>query len=106
MNADAYRAVLGLLRRLECARIYHSLRQSRDDAVMIEVVVPGERWEIELVDYGDQFHWEVERFRSDGAIKDESAIEDLFATFSEPIDESADNPENHAETLRGPSGAG
>jgi hypothetical protein len=73
---------------------------------MIEVVVPGERWEIELVDYGDEFHWEVERFRSNGMIEDESAIEELFARFSEPIDESAVRPENHAETLGGPGRAG
>ena len=97
MNGDAYRAVLGLLRRLECARIFYSLRQSRNDAVLIEVVVPGERWEIELVDYGDEFHWEVERFRSSGAIEDESAIRELFAKFSEPIDEPAAQPESRAE---------
>jgi hypothetical protein len=33
--------------------------------------------------------WEVERFRSNGKIEDESAIEELFAKFSDPIEEPA-----------------
>ncbi len=89
MNADAYREFLALLRRLERAKIYYKLHRSRDDALMIEINVPGERWEIELCDYGDEFQWEVERFRSTGDIVDESAIEELFAKFSDPVEEPA-----------------
>jgi hypothetical protein len=89
MNGEAYREFLALLRRLEQAKIFYKLHQSRDDALMIEVTVPGERWEIELCDYGDEFQWEVERFRSTGAIEDESAIDELFAKFSDPAEEPA-----------------
>ena len=89
MNGDGYRAFLGLLKRLDRAKIAYRLFHVRDDAIMIEVVVPGERWEIELVDYGDEFQWEVECFRSNGAIDDESGIEHLFATHSEPTEEPA-----------------
>lgn len=89
MNGNAYREFLALLRRLDQNKIAYRLYHSRDDAVMIEVVVPGERWEIELVDYGDEFQWEIERYRSKGAIDDESAIEELFALFSDPIEETA-----------------
>jgi len=89
MNGDGYRVFLALLQRLDRARISYNLRHSRDEAVMIEVIVPGERWEIELADYGDEYQWEVERFRSNGTIEDESAIEELFANFSDSIEEPA-----------------
>ena len=62
---------------------------------MIQVTVPGERWEIELVDYGDEFQWEVERFRSSDAIEGRSAIDELFAKFSEPNEETAATHDNH-----------
>lgn len=83
MKKDIYRELLELLRRLQEAKIAYRLRQSRDDALMIEVFVPGERWEIEFVDYDDEVHVEIERFRSDGHIDDESALEELFAKFSD-----------------------
>jgi hypothetical protein len=96
MNGDAYRAFLALLQRLDRAKISYRLSHPRDEAIMIDVDVPGERWEIELVDYGDELHWEVERFRSNGAIDDESAIEDLFANHSDPIEEPAVSHEHDA----------
>ncbi len=92
MNQDPYRAFLALLQRLDHAKIFYRLSHPREEAVMIEVDVPGERWEIELVDYGDEFHWEVERFRSNGVIDDESAIDELFAKFSDPVEEPAGKP--------------
>jgi hypothetical protein len=83
MKEDVYRDFLALLRRLQEAKIAYRLRHSRDDALMIQVSVPGERWEIEYVDYGDEVHVEIERFRSDGHIDDESALKELFAKFSD-----------------------
>jgi hypothetical protein len=83
MNQDTYRQMLSLLRRLDEAKIYHRLGQCRDDALMIEVHVPGERWEIEFVDYDDEVHVEIERFRSIGEMCDESALDELFARFSD-----------------------
>jgi hypothetical protein len=96
MTPDAYRAFLALLQRLDRAKICYRLSRSRDEALMIEADVPGERWEIELVDYGDEFQWEIERFRSNGKIDDESAIEELFANFSDPIEEPAATHEHNA----------
>lgn len=83
MNGDVFRTLLDFLRRLKRAKIAHSLRQCRDDALMVEIRVPGERWEVELVDYGDEVHWEIERFVSDGAIDGEAALDELFARFSD-----------------------
>jgi hypothetical protein len=82
MTGDAFRQILELLRRLKEAKITHRLGQCRDDAVMITIDVPGERWEVEFVDYDDEVHVEVERFRSNGKIDDESALEELFAKHS------------------------
>lgn len=87
MNGDAYRDLLALLNRLEKAKISFRLRKCRDDALMIQVDVPGERWEIELVDYGGELHWEVERFQSNGEIDDQSAIEELFARYAADAEE-------------------
>jgi hypothetical protein len=83
MKSEVFRQFLDLLRRLQEAKIAYTLRQSRDDAIMIAVNVPGERWEIEFVDYGDEVQVEIERFRSDGHIDDESALQELFAKFSD-----------------------
>ena len=83
MTTDTYRQLLELLRRLDEAKITYTLRSSRDDAVTIDVFVAGERWEIEFVDYDDEVHVEIERFRSNGHIDDERALEELFAKFSD-----------------------
>jgi len=47
---------------------------------MIDVAVPGERWEIEFMD-DDTI--QVEIFRSNGEIKGEAALEELFRKFSD-----------------------
>jgi hypothetical protein len=44
------------------------------------VTVPGERWEIELLQTGEV---EIEVFRSSGEIRDVHALNDLFARFSD-----------------------
>lgn len=61
---------------LRQARIHFRLRDSREDAVGVDVAMPGERWEVDFLDDGSV---EVEVFRSDGRIADESALADLIA---------------------------
>jgi hypothetical protein len=80
---DTYHQILELLKRLDEAKIAYRLGQCRDDALMIEAKVPGERWEIEFVDYDDEVHVEIERFVSNGHIDDEAVLEDLFARHSD-----------------------
>jgi hypothetical protein len=43
----------------------------RDEAIMIAVAVPGERWEVEFFDNG---HVEAERFTSRGVNDDETQV--------------------------------
>ena len=45
---DTFREFLALLNRLREAKIAFELCQSRDDAIMIFVDVPGQRWEIAI----------------------------------------------------------
>jgi hypothetical protein len=73
-------AILPLLRRLDAARIRYRLEQTRDDAIAVEVTVPGERWEIEFLESGEVA---IEIFRSSGDILDSCALADLFARFSD-----------------------
>jgi hypothetical protein len=97
MRNDTFREILALLRKLDEAKIWYRMAHSRDDAITIEVVVPGERWEIDFTDYGDQVQIEIECFRSDGTIHDESKLQDLFARFSdkdEPVAHDGTVPRN------------
>ena len=72
-TATDLRSFLADLRR---ARIHFRLRDSRVDAVGVDVAVPGERWEVDFLDDGSV---EVEVFRGDGTIADESSLADLIA---------------------------
>lgn len=64
---SGFAALLELLNQLDADKISHRLSHPREDAVMIEAAVPGERWEIEVFEDG---HIEFERFRSSGHLGD------------------------------------
>jgi hypothetical protein len=71
--------LMSFLHDLRNSKISYRLSQQRDDAIMVEVAVPGERWEIEFLEDGAV---EVEVFRSDGTIGDESALGQLLGKYS------------------------
>ncbi len=75
---NAMQKLLDFLARLGEQKVPYRLASWRDEAVMVELAVPGERWEIEFFADG---HVEVERFRSAGDIADESALTELFTYF-------------------------
>jgi len=61
-------------------RIHHQLASVREGAVMVQVAVPGERWEIEFFpDRGP----DVEIFRSNGDILGSEQLPRLIADFGE-----------------------
>jgi hypothetical protein len=72
--------LLSFLNDLRRGKIYYRLSQHRDDAIMVEVAVPGERWEVEFLDDGTV---EAEVFRSDGSIRDASALADIVKKYSD-----------------------
>lgn len=72
--------LIPFLKKLEKTKIHFSLSYNRDEAVTVEIVVPGQRWEVEFFEKGEV---EIEKFKSDGTIFNESALKDLFKDFSD-----------------------
>ena len=66
--------LLEFLDRLETAKIHYRLEHVRE-SIMVMADVPGERWEIEFFEDG---HVEVERFRSLGGISRDEGLLDLL----------------------------
>lgn len=78
-GVNAMQKLLDFLARLGDAKHQYRLSCHRD-AVMVELAVPGERWEVEFFADG---HVEVERFRSNGHIADEPELNELFTTYAD-----------------------
>jgi hypothetical protein len=65
-----------LLNRLDAAHIYYKLDHTRPDSVMVDVAVPGWRWEIEFMVDGSL---DIERYQSSSGVENDPAlIENLF----------------------------
>ena len=71
--------LIKLLDELEKRKIYYKLNKIRE-SVLVEVAVPGQRWEIEIF---DDEHIEIEVFKSDGVLSGEEKLEELFRDFSD-----------------------
>ena len=71
--------LLEFLNKLEKCNICYRLNKIRE-SILVEITVPGERWEVEFFEDGKV---EIEKFISDGQIKDESEIALLFKNFSD-----------------------
>lgn len=75
MSDGTYNRLLSFLYSLEDRKIAYSLNHVRDDAVMVEIAVPGERWEVEFLSDGTV---DVERFLSTGTLCGEEALGELL----------------------------
>lgn len=71
--------LLDFLNRLDNANIFYRLSKQRPEYIMVEVAVPGQRWEIEFSD--DDIC--VEKFIADGDIYGETELEILLKDFSD-----------------------
>jgi hypothetical protein len=68
------RKFFDFLDALEERQIYYTLTKVNEN-IMVEIAVPGQRWEVEFLrDGGIQ----VEKFISEGYLHDESALQELF----------------------------
>ena len=67
------------LDKLEKNKIYYRLNKIRD-SVLIEIVVPGQRWEVEFMADGTI---EIEKYLSDKTIYSATELEVLFRDFSD-----------------------
>ena len=76
MSEKPYKRLLSFLSNLEEKKIAYSLNHVRDEAVMVEIAVPGERWEVEFLSDGSI---DVERFVSTGELYGEEALSELIS---------------------------
>lgn len=85
LKMKSIKELIEFLNKLEENNIYYRLNKVRPDALMAEVAVPGERWEIEFVtdSDSDECRVDVERFISDGSISDGKELNVLFEFFSD-----------------------
>jgi hypothetical protein len=75
------RKLLDFLSDLDERKIFHRLSQVRPEAIMVEIAVPGERWEVEFFADG---HVEVEVFGpSPGIVGGGEALRRLYDRFSD-----------------------
>ena len=72
--------LLEFLDGLRRGKIYYRLSQHRSDAIMVEIAVPGERWEVEFLEDGTI---EAEVFRSTGNIEGTEAVMELLTKHSD-----------------------
>jgi hypothetical protein len=71
--------LLDFLSDLDQRRIFFRLSRVRAEAIMVEVAVPGERWEVEFFADGQV---EIEVFAGSSGVQGEEAIGRLFQEFS------------------------
>ena len=77
---DRFDKLMAFLDRLEEAKIPYRIWRHLEEAISIEARAPGEHWEIDFFEDGDVY---VERFRSNGHIDEEEALEELFVLCSD-----------------------
>lgn len=72
--------LIEFLNDLEARAIHYRLAKYSDYAVMVEIAVPGERWEVEFCEDGRVV---LERFCSNGEIHDEAALLALIDEYTD-----------------------
>ena len=72
--------LIEFLNKLERNKIFYKLSKMRRESLLIEVSVPGQKWEIEFMEDGGI---EIEKFLSDGQIFDKNELEVLFNNYSD-----------------------
>lgn len=72
--------LINFLNKLEESNIFYKLDKVRNEAIMIEIAVPGQRWEVEFMEDGSV---EIEKFISDKDFYDENELDILFKDFSD-----------------------
>lgn len=79
MKSNGFGKLVAFLNQLEQEQINYTLAHHRDETIMVNVAVAGERWEVEFFEDGSV---EVERFVSSGEIDGEEVLSELFAMYS------------------------
>ena len=99
MKSNIFDKLVSFLQNLEQQKIVYTLAHNRDEAIMVIVAVPGERWEIEFLSDGSV---EVEKFISNGEIVGEESLNELLARYSEQEDIAVESSQGtEMATVRG-----
>jgi hypothetical protein len=69
---------------LQAAKIHYTMSEYREDAVSILATVPGERWEIDILEDGEV---DFERFVTAGGVTGEAELKAFIKKFAEPVAE-------------------
>lgn len=77
---ESLKRLLGFLNSLEDKGIYYKLNKIRNEAIMVEIAVPGQLWEVEFMDDGTI---EIEKFINDGGFYDGAELKNLFENFGD-----------------------
>ena len=77
--------LITFLEKLEQHKIHYTLNKTRINTIMVEIAVPGERWEVEFSTYETNHECgiEIEKFKSDGMMYGEEELDALFRDFSD-----------------------
>jgi hypothetical protein len=74
---EIFGRLLGFLNRLDGAHIYYTLGHTRPESVIVDISLPGWRWEVEFMMNGSI---EVEGYKSIAGVEDDAQLlEELFA---------------------------
>ena len=74
---DVFGRLLDLLNRLDAAHVSYALGHTRPESVMVDISLPGWRWEVEFMVEGSI---EIERYRSVSGVDDDpQLLEELLA---------------------------
>lgn len=99
MKSNIFDKLVSFLKNLEQQEIVYTLAHHRDEAIMVIVAVPGERWEIEFLSDGSV---EVEKFISNGEIAGEESLNELFAHYPEQEEIAVESSQaSERATVRG-----
>jgi len=88
MKGNVFDKLTAFLTDLEGRQVSYTLSHNREEAIMVNVAAPGERWEIEFLADGSI---EVERFISNGEVYSEEILNDLFARYGRSEDDHIDS---------------
>ena len=89
MKKYVFDELTSFLNRLERAHISYTLAHHREDAIMVSIATPGERWEVEFLEDGSV---DVERFISEGNIYGAEVLHELFDQYANGGDNQVAQP--------------
>ena len=70
-QVEVFGRLLDFLNRLDAAHIHYALGHTRPESVMVDISLPGWRWEVEFMLDGST---EIERYKSVTGVEDDPAL--------------------------------